>query len=285
MRRAALLLLAALSACGGEPTVRPVVDTAEPSHDAFPFDLVDTLELAISRAGASSNLASVTVPSGDTPVLSSVPFGDDLVLHLSGSRAGIEIAYGRTCAFSVDASQTPPAPHLFFTRIVKWAPGPAPAAPGRSGAAAYSTPDGAAILVGGDGGEADVERFDPLANRFEPAGTSAPRRSSVVAPLLDGRALRIGGGEPEALVGFFELLSPQTAGVEMIDDDRLRLVDHAAASLVDGSVVVIGGRTPGAGGGLETTGATWSLRLGDAGTPDPPRLLQARLTVHDATTP
>jgi hypothetical protein len=277
MRRIALLL--SLVACDAEPTVRPIVDAPDPAHDAYPFDLIDSLELAVARAGAGGNLASVTVPRGEVPVLSSVPFGDDLVVHLAGTRAGIEIAYGRTCAFSVDDGAAPPAPHLFFTRTVKWTPGPAPALPGRRGAFAYTTPDGAAILVGGDAGEDPVERFDPRVNAFAAAGTSAPRRFSVVAPLLDGRALRIGGGEPEAPSAFFELLSPQTAAVERVDDERLRLIDHAAATLVDGSVVVIGGRTPGAGGALETTGATFSLRLGAAGTPDPPRLLQAQLAV------
>jgi hypothetical protein len=274
--RALAILAVVTSACASDPTLRPVIDAPDPSSPAHPFAEIDSLELAIARAGAAGNLAARTVGRGEHPTLDAVPFGEDLVLHLRGARGGTEIAYGRTCAFDVERDAPPPAPHLFFARIVKWAPAPPPAAV-RAAAAAYATPEGAAVVVGGDADA--VERFEPLANRFVTAGRSAPRAGAVLAPLPDGSALRVGGGPDDAPVGFFELLSPATGAVETVADERLRLVDHAAASLVDGSVVVVGGRTPAAAGGLEVSGATWSLRLGDAGAPAPPRLLPARLAV------
>jgi hypothetical protein len=278
---AAALLVAA--ACGDEAVVRPVIDTPPPGAPAYPFDDLDALELSIARAGESAPLAAKRVGRNEVPSLPTVGFGDDLVLHLSGTRGGVELAYGRSCAFAVRGGEPPPAPHLFFGRIVKWATGPAPAERGRTGGVAYTAPDGSAVFLGGEGGEVAVERFVPAEATFVTAGESAARRGSVVAPLGDGSALRVGGviDDAQGPVAFFELVSPLRGAIDTVADEQLRLVDHAAATLVDGSVVVIGGRAPGATG-LETTGAAFALRRGDAGVPEPARRLAATLAVPRA---
>jgi hypothetical protein len=278
VRRALAAL--ALVACGGggEPSLSVVIDVPAAGTPANPYADIDSLELSIAHAGQSAALALQRVERGDTPILPSVPFADDLVVHLSGARAGVELAYGRTCVLSVAAGALPAPPHLYFSRVVKWAAGPAPAAAARAGAGAYTAPDGSAVFVGGDG-EAAVERFDPRLAAFAAAGTSAARTGDALAPLPDGTALRIGGATANGPVGFFELLSPLLGRVDTVNDDRLRVVAAAAATLVDGSVLVNGGF---AGSPAQPTGATWTLRLGAAGTPDPPQLMTATLAAPRA---
>ena len=285
MRRTAALLVAA--ACGAAvPVLAPIVDVPDPSSPAYPFTDIDELELSIAHAGQDAAIAAVTVRPGQSPELPSVPFDDDLVVHLSGRRAGVEIGYGRTCVVSVAAGADPPAVHLYFARIVKWAGGPEPLEAHASRRDAYVTPTGDAVLVGGstDTDLTDMERFDVRAGAFAPLnGHVAPRRGAVVAALADGRALRIGGvsgpAGGETAVASFELISPAAAAdlqVQTTPDDRLRLVDAAAATLVDGGVVVAGGRLD-EGTGLRPAGATWLFRPGDAGIVDPPRRLPAAL--------
>jgi hypothetical protein len=293
MRRATALLLAA--ACSAAvPVLSPVVDVPDVSSPAYPFTDIDALELSIAHAGQDASIATVTVGRGETPEIPSVPFDDDLVVHLSGRRTGgAEVSYGRTCVVAVAQGADPPSVHLYFARIVKWAAGPAPFEPRASRRDAYATPDGDAVLVGGtaDADLSDIERFDVRAGSFAPLpgqvapppGQVAPRRNGVLAALPDGRALRIGGVSgplgAETAVASFELISPAAAPglqVQTIDDDRLHLVDAAAATLVDGGVVVTGGRRD-EGTGFLSSGATWLYRLGDAGIPDLPRLLPAAL--------
>src|SRR5262249_1376502 len=97
---AALLLAAACSPA--VPVLAPIVDVPDASSPAYPFTDIDELRLSIAHAGQDADIALVSVAPGDTPELASVPFGDDLVVHLSGRRAGVEVAYGRTCAVSVN---------------------------------------------------------------------------------------------------------------------------------------------------------------------------------------
>lgn len=278
------LALVALSACAGDVVVRPIIDTPEPGAAAYPFDELDALELSVAHAGATGALAAASAGPGEVPELPTIDFDEGLVLHLSGTRGGVEIAYGRSCPFAVRAGEPAPVPHLFFARVVKWARGVTPAEPARVGGAAYAAPDGSAVFLGGDRGETAVERFLPAEASFRAAGASAARRGAVVAPLADGTALRVGGIADDSAgpVGFFELIDPRRGVVETVIDDQLRLVDHAAATLVDGTVVVMGGRAPGAGGALVVGGATFLLARGAAGLPDPPRRLAAALAVPRA---
>ncbi|HKA91172.1 MAG TPA: kelch repeat-containing protein [Haliangiales bacterium] len=284
---AALLLAAACSPA--VPVLAPIVDVPDASSPAYPFTDIDELRLSIAHAGQDADIALVSVAPGDTPELASVPFGDDLVVHLSGRRAGVEVAYGRTCAVSVNRDTNVASVHLYFARIVKWAAGPQPSEPRAVGRDAYATPAGDGVFVGGaaDGDLTDMERFDARAGAFVALpGRVAARRGAALAPLRDGRALRIGGvaGPPGAdvAVASCELLSPTAAAelqVQTIADDCLHLVDAAAATLVDGGVVVAGGRRD-QGAGFQPSGATWLFRLGDAGIPAPPRLLPTAALAH-----
>jgi hypothetical protein len=280
MTRAALAAVALAAACSAETVLAPVIDVPAAGSPAYPWTDLDGLTLQVTHQGDPGILSEKSFTRGQAPALD-VGFGDDLVVHLTGTRAGVEFAYGRSCPVTVQAERPiPAAPHLYFARIVRWAAGPRPAAPARTGGAAWTAPDGSGLFAGGDGGETSIERFDTASGAFVPvAGASAARPGAAIAPLPDGSALRVGGDAPE---GILELLSPlaTTATVQRIDDARLRLVEHAAATLVDGSVVVIGGRTPGAG--LATTGVTFSLGRGDAGAPAAPRLMSAALTTPRA---
>jgi hypothetical protein len=280
VRAGLLLLLAACSA--SEPTLAPVIDVPAVGTAAYPYADIDTLELSVAVAGADSSLSSRAFTHGQALELSGVSFGNDLVIHLSGVAGGVEIAYGRSCAFNLTADSQPlVAPHVYFSRIVKWATGATPAAAARTHGLAYTAPDGSAVIAGGDAAETSVERFDPTSGAFVTAAAQSPARTgSVLAPLADGSALRIGGAVGGVPVTFFELLAPLANGVQeqSLTDARVQLVGHAAATLVDGTVVVIGGQTPGTDGTLTATGATWSFTV-QAGTPVLPTLLSATLAV------
>lgn len=279
MRSTALFVV--LAACGGDDTTTfaPVIDVPAVTSAAYPWTDLDSVTLLVTNGGtllAQASFARDEAPSA------TVAFGSDIAVHLTGTRGPIEVAYGRTCAVTVSPNATPPAPHLYFAKEVRWAAGPMPAAMLRTGGDAYTAPNGSAVFVGGDGGETRLERFETDLGAFSTLGASvAPRDGAVLAPLADGSALRIGGTAGGNTVGFFELLlSPATLSepVQHVDEPRLRLVGHAAATLVDGTVVVAGGDAqPGGAGPFTVSGATWIFALGDAGGPAPPRLLPAAL--------
>lgn len=281
MKRAiSLVFLAACSA--SEPTLAPVIDVPAAGTTAYPYADIDSLELSVAVAGSDASLSSRTFTHGQPIELTGVGFGDDRVIHLSGTAGGVEIAYGRSCAFDLTADSQPViAPHIYFSRIVKWATGATPAAPARTHGLTYTAPDGSAVIAGGDAGETSVERFDPTAGAFVTSAAQSPARTgSVLAPLADGSALRIGGAVDGVPVTFFELLAPLANGVQeqSLTDGRVQLIGHAAATLVDGTVVVIGGQAPDASGVLGATGATWIFSV-QAGAPALPTLLTTTLLV------
>ena len=289
MRAAALL--ATLAACSSaSATLEPVIDTpADPASPGYPWTDLTSVTIEVAHAGSATNLATKSFARGQAPELPDVPFADDLVVHLSGLRGQGEVAYGRSCAVSARPDTALLSPHLYFARIARWAAGASPSSPGRTGGAAYTAPDGSAVILGGDG-ETALDRFVTFDGRFEPIGAAtAARKGAVVAALADGSAFVIGGTDAAGPVAFFELvaLPPAATPVQRLDDSRARLVDPAAATLVDGTVVVIGGRAPKPDGSLEATGKTWIFRVGDADAPAPPQLLAAVLATprgqHTAT--
>jgi len=251
MKRAAVIaaLIGLGPACGSsDPRLAPILDVPG-GTDADPFGAIDTLQLSIARAGADSSLVERTVAIPEPLTLSEVPFGEGLVLHLTGLSGGAELAYGRSCSFAYDADgPSVEAPHVYFSRVVKWGPAPAPMEM-RKRASSFALPDGSAVFAGGvdDSGVAllTAERFDPLASGdFEPVDVELARRTdAVLAPLPDGRAIIIGGVDAGGTaVPTAELFSPlRTPAVEQVDGPRLR--DHAATALVDGTVLATGGRT------------------------------------------
>ncbi len=297
----AIALLAALVpsvvACGNDGVVlRPVLDLPPDGAEAYPFGAFDTFSFSIARAGDDNALLERQIPFGDPLTLEPIPIGDGLVYHLSGLANGGEVAYGRTCPFVITAEgPTIDDPHLYFSRIVKWGTGPVPGSPGRTDATAWTLPDGSAAFAGG-AGDGTIERFDPLGTgRFRTLdGTLLDRTGAVLAPLDDAptndpRALLIGGLDPGgAAVPLIEVLAPTRATVVEPAVDGPALVGHAAATLVDGSVVVIGGRTQARPvDPLVVSGEVWLLTFGDGGVLEAPRRLAVELAqpreLHTAT--
>jgi len=275
-----------LAACGGDaPSVEIIVDTPAESSGAYPYEGLDTLLLSVARSGDDLAIQEVAFAADQSAGLQEVPFGSDLVVHLSGRAGAVESAYGRTCAFDVlDGEVSVAEPHLYFSRIVKWAAAPEPLEPTRSGGAGYALPDGRAVFFGGAGGSG-VERFDPLeTGTFSPLDAEPTSRlDALVAPLADGRSLIIGGADAGGdAVDTIEVLDPRVspgpAGRVDVGPAGLPLRGHAGSTLVDGTVLVAGGAVQAAPGApFALTSSAFVLRFGDGGQLEPPRQLSATL--------
>jgi hypothetical protein len=285
VRRAAAALLL-LTACGADrPVFRPIIDAPDPGSDADPYAGLTSLELAVAHGGDET---SVTIPIGEPLELLGVDYGPDLVIHLSGKAGEVETAYGRTCAVDLgpDLLEEDPEIHLYLSRIVKWADEPSQLDPRRAGVLAYALPDGRAAFVGG--APAPMARFDPTDGAFAELDTALePRTGSVLAPLADGRALLVGGvdgnGDGVPLV---EVIDPRPPGFGLGPAGPLesqpgpRLRGHAAATLVDGSVLIAGGEEQEASGRAFSPAVrtAWQLEFGDGGVLDAPRQLGVEAT-------
>jgi hypothetical protein len=284
----ALLGLAlAWAGCAEETAVfAPIVEVPPPGSTAHPYEGIEELELSIARAGDDAPLALTTAAVGEPLVLSDVPFGSDLVVHLSGTAAGVEIAYGRTCAVDVARDGaglvSDLAPHLYFSRIVRWGSpaGAMPAAPERTGGHGYTLPDGRAAFLGGD--RDTIEIFDPVAT-----GAFAPleprtlvRTGALLVPFATGQAIIVGGlDENGQAVPMIEIVDPaaESAARQRETMDGPALTGHAGVLLVDGSVIVAGGAAPGASPAV--SGVAWRFRVGAGGVLDAPEMLPEAMTV------
>lgn len=288
---AALAPLALLaSGCGDGRTFAPIVDAPPPGSDGDPYLDLEELRLEVARAGDPIALASAAFARGEAPVLADVPAEPNLVVHLSGRSGGIDVAYGRTCAADLDKPGALPTTHLYFSRIVKWADGPTPTTPTRMGGLVVAAVDGSATFVGGSNAAGapllGAERFDPRSGAFTSLAALVPRLGGVVAALGDGRSLLLGGVDAAGVpVDRYELISPlapPARQVEVTVDANLRLVGSAASALADGRVVVVGGKTPDAGGVLQVSDLLWLFATGEGGALEAPRALPAHLTVARA---
>jgi hypothetical protein len=254
--RWSLLVLAACSSDGA--VVTPVIDVPlNDSASAFPLD---SITIAAAHDGADLDITSATVAEGQPFDLGGIPFGDDLVLHMTGRVGTSDVAYGRTCAFEIDPNAAVPAPHLYFSRSVKFgelAFTPLP----RIGGTAVTYHDGSGIVLGGvDAGDpsaavTDVERFDPRGGEYTSLTTISRRIGSVVALLGAGTEAHvsvIGGidpttGQGATFVETIEADNPVDRRVERIDDTSLARVGLTATTLTNGNVIVMGGSGAGSG--------------------------------------
>jgi hypothetical protein len=255
-------LLVLLAGCGeGRPELEPILETPPFGSGAYPWDRVDELRISVGRVGEEP-LVEAAFDVGAPLVLGDIPFSRELVVHVSGRRGGAETAYGRTCAVDVTpegASET--RPRLWFSRLVRWSPAPPPT-PRRSGHG-YALPDGSALFLGGS--TEDVEHFDPTSTGdfATMASTAAPllRTGAVLVPVLDGRAFVIGGRDEDGEgVQVVELFDPRGFGLDVERVAGPALVEHAGATLVDGTGMIAGGLVLGGAGEPAPTTSAWHLR-------------------------
>lgn len=226
--------------------VVPVIDTPVDDADATATPL-DGVTLTVARAGSDRELVSQTFVRGEPIEVPGVPFGDDLVLHMSGFVGASNVAYGRTCAVAVSRDGAPPAPHLFFSRTVKFASlGIAPVP--RLGGLGIGYL-GAGLLVGGRDGSGEpvpvVERFDPVTGQLTVLGSVTQRLGAVQAlvGISPPRVVVVGGAAGSAGSRFVEVVDDR--GVDRLEFTEMARTDLTATALTDGRVMVIGGRAPG----------------------------------------
>lgn len=266
MRRAVVIAVLTVVACGEQRiSFQPIIDLPPASSDAYPLDDVDTLKLSVAESGEDDDIASKTGTPESPPVLDGVPFGEDLVLHLSGETAGVEIAYGRSCPFAVPGDTL--EPHLYFSRIVKWGETADPFEPTRTRGHAYPFACGAVIVEGATPG-LPIEMFDAVVGDFQLLQASLLQRTdTVLVAFPGGRALIIGGFDGGGRrVQVVELFDPGIALVE--EDVGPQVTEHAAATLFDGSIIVAGGRSE-----TTVTGEAWQFVLNEAGRLENPTIL------------
>lgn len=264
VRRAALAL-SALAACSGgsRPVFAPFIDVPPEGSDAYPYTGIDELVLEVAEAGHDQG-SRESFAVGEPLEITDLDYADDQVVHLSGRTRGVEVAYGRTCTVDISADSVDTSPHLYLARMVKWGQGVDPGAIAGDDVLAYGPPDGSGVFIG----TGRVSRFDPLTGAFAevPIDGMATRSGSILAAVPDGRAILVGGTSGGDGVPLVEAIDPN---VEPVSASRLesqpgpRLVEHAAVTLVDGTVLVAGGVLEDDTGASAVTRAAWLVRFGD----------------------
>jgi hypothetical protein len=254
MRRA--LVLVACAACDDNTvTVTPIVDI--PTNDMAQALGLDSITVSIAHAGAAEDITSVTFSRGDIIEIPNVPFGDDLIVHMVGRLGTTEIAYGRTCQFEVRPDEPPPAPHLYFSREVKFgalSQNPLP----RIGGSGMMYRDGSGLLVAGtfpnETGDpvplTQIERFDPNNGTYDTLHDVERRFDAAIAIVgtgPDSRMVIVGGRDAQTGLGadYVEVIEAERdtdRQYERFFEPRLQRVGLSATTLSDGRAIVIGGR-------------------------------------------
>ena len=202
------------------------------------------LSLAVAHQGSTVDLASASFMPGESIELPGVPFGDDLVIHMTGDVGTSEVAYGRTCMLSVTSTDAP-APHLFFSQSVKFADLALQLQPeARLDGIGIVDRDGSGLVLGGTdpsgAAVAEVERFDPQTGALDLLATVTPRLGAVAATFgtgADAQVAVIGGSIPDTGAGatFIELVDsdqPAARRIEQIDDASMDRVGLTAIDVL-----------------------------------------------------
>lgn len=251
---AAALALAACSDSG--VSLAPVIDLPDGDTDATAMSL-DSITLSVAHAGSTTDLVSHMFQSGQPLDLPGAPFGEDLVVHMTGYVGASIVGYGRTCTLKIAPGAAPPPPHLFFSRITRFATIDAMPAE-RIGGLGVAF-QGGALLLGGAASDAtpvaEVERFDPVTGELSRVGPMLARTRPVEALLgmSPSRVIVLGGAVTGGTSGmdgarFIEVVDARS--VDHQDNADMARVDLTATSLTDGRVVVIGGASPAGGAPL-----------------------------------
>lgn len=130
-----------------------------------------------------------------------------------------------------------------------WSPVPPPATPRATDHTATELLDGKVLVVGGvsageesKGAITTAELYDPVANRWTPAGSlGVPRQYHQATRLADGRVLVTGGYFEGKLVAAAEVFDPKTTTWNPAGAMGVARMGHTATLLPSGKVLAAGG--------------------------------------------